>query len=95
MVTNASVFASGYVLDVTINNNGSSTVNGWIVNLPFDQDSQVEIFFGAEIETEGNTVIATPASWNQTIQPGQSWAFGFIGGHNGNFVEPPCIVVSP
>lgn len=86
----ADTWNNGYVVNVTVTNDGTSAVNGWQLALNFNQSPGVTNVWNAELATSGNTVNATNVSWNGNLGAGQSVSFGFQGTHNGNFVVPTC-----
>ncbi|WP_084645525.1 cellulose binding domain-containing protein [Marinimicrobium agarilyticum] len=86
----ADTWNTGYTLNVTVANEGSSAVSGWQVTLDFDQSPGISNSWNADLTTAGNTVTATNGSWNGNLSPGQSAGFGFQGTHNGNFALPEC-----
>ncbi|HTF82948.1 MAG TPA: cellulose binding domain-containing protein, partial [Cellvibrio sp.] len=86
----ADTWNNGYVVNVTVTNDGSSAVTGWQLALNFNQSPGVTNSWNAAISTSGNTVTATNVSWNGNLAVGQSVSFGFQGTHSGNFVLPTC-----
>ncbi|ACR11667.1 pectinesterase [Teredinibacter turnerae T7901] len=86
----ADTWGSGYVINVTVVNDGSSAIDSWQVELAFDQNPGVTGSWSANIEESGSTVIASNVSWNGFLESGQSTSFGFQGTHNGNFSLPSC-----
>src|SRR5690606_17169715 len=87
---NADTWNNGYVVNVTVTNDGNSAINGWQVALNFNQSPSATNSWNAEISSSGNTVTATNVSWNGNLGTGQSAGFGFQGTHGGNFVMPTC-----
>lgn len=85
-------WGSGYQLDVTVKNNGSTAVNGWNVTLNFNQNPQRTGGWNATFGGSGNTITASNVGWNGSVAPGQSVAFGLQGNHSGNFAAPTCTV---
>ncbi|MGB3612075.1 MAG: cellulose binding domain-containing protein [Cellvibrio sp.] len=81
---------NGYVVNVTVTNDGNAAINSWQVALNFNQSASVTNSWNAEISSSGNTVTATNVSWNGNLGAGQSAGFGFQGTHSGNFVMPTC-----
>lgn len=86
----ADTWNNGYVLNVTVTNDGNSAISGWQLTLDFSQSPSVTGSWNADISASGNTVTATDVSWNGSLAVGQSVSFGFQGTHNGNFVLPGC-----
>lgn len=89
-VTVANNWGSGYQLNVSVINNGSTTVNGWSLTLRFSENPQRTGGWNAVIGGSGNIVTASNLSWNGIIAPGQSASFGLQGNHDGSFVAPTC-----
>jgi beta-glucanase (GH16 family) len=85
-------WGSGYQLDVTITNSGSTTINGWNVTLTFSENPQRTGGWNAAIGGSGNLVTASNVNWNGMIAAGQSIGFGLQGNHDGSFVVPTCRV---
>lgn len=86
----ADSWSSGYVVNVTVTNDGNSAISGWQLGLNFNQSPRVTNSWNAGISASGNTVTATNVSWNGNLSVGQSVGFGFQGTHSGNFVMPAC-----
>ena len=90
------IFSPGYLLTVEITNNGTATsLGGWSVSLEFEHGITVDSSFNSQHSESGNTVTLSNVIWNANILPAQTWFFGFMGTHEGTFVEPTCTVVSP
>ena len=69
---NADTWNNGYVVNVTVTNDGNSAINSWQLALNFNQSPGVTNSWNAEISTSGNTVTATNVSWNGNLAVGQS-----------------------
>lgn len=65
-------------VDVTIKNNGKSTIDGWTVTIKADAKAQVEQSWNCEISLSGGTLTITPAEHNSTIEPNGEGTFGLI-----------------
>ena len=91
-VTPTNVWNDGYQLNVSVTNNSQTPIDHWTVALNFTEPAQVTGNWNAVI-TGGttNTVTASNASWNGTLQPGQSTSFGLHGNHDGSFNVPTCV----
>lgn len=85
-------WGSGYQLDVTITNSGSTAVNSWNVTLTFSKNPQRTGGWNATIGGSGNLVTASNVNWNGAIAVGSSVSFGLQGNHDGSFVVPTCKV---
>ncbi len=69
-------WSTGLVADVTIANNTSGTINGWI--LEFDLAADITQVWNAEIVKKvGSRYTIKAAAWNGSIAAGSSVAFGF------------------
>lgn len=86
----ADTWSTGYVVNVTVTNDGTSTLNGWNVWLNFDQSPGITNAWNADVEASGTGVTAWNGAWNGNLAVGQSTSFGFQGTHNGNFSLPDC-----
>jgi mannan endo-1,4-beta-mannosidase len=70
----------GFTANVTVTNNGGSTINGWTLTWNYTAGQTVsEPGWGAFVSQSGATVTATNEAWNGTIPPGGSASFGFNG----------------
>ncbi|MFC4063969.1 cellulase family glycosylhydrolase [Actinoplanes subglobosus] len=74
---------NGYQAQVTVNNNTSSQINTWKVELTFPAGTTVTQSWNATQAAGGNTYTFTPAGWNATIAAGASTSFGFIASGTG------------
>lgn len=75
-------FGSGFVYELQIHNPGPEFVEDWEVCLKFDENTQINNGFNAQtsvLPPPGNWYCFGPVAWNYTINPGQSWSFGFMG----------------
>ena len=80
-------WGSGFVGQIVISNNGSSTINGWNVSWTFSDGTVLTNSWNAVV-TGSNPYSASNMSWNATIQPGQSVTFGFQGSSSGSVAIP-------
>ncbi|MEU4156816.1 cellulase family glycosylhydrolase [Actinoplanes sp. NPDC026670] len=81
---------NGYQAQVTVNNNTSSQISTWKVELTFPAGTTVGQSWNATQAVSGNTYTFTPAGWNATIAAGASTSFGFIA--NGAGRPTNCLV---
>ena len=88
----ANNWGSGYQLDVTVKNGGSTQVNGWNVTLAFSESPQRTGGWNAAFGGSGNVIIASNVNWNGSLGSNQSALFGLQGNHDGSFVTPSCKV---
>lgn len=85
-------WTGGATVNVTITNNGSSTVNGWTATWTFTGDEKITSMWNATYTQSGSSVTARNASWNGTIQPGASVTFGFNISYTGSYSRPQITV---
>ncbi len=72
----SNAWSTGFTGDVTIQNTGSTTINGW--TLQFDLDAVITNIWNASVVSRvGSRYTITAASWNAAIAPGLVIAFGF------------------
>jgi hypothetical protein len=69
----------GFTANVTITNNGSSTIDGWTLTFSFPGDQKITSAWNAAVTQAGASVTAANLSYNATISPGGSQSFGFQG----------------
>ena len=75
-VTNS--WPGGYQAEVTVRNNGTSTVTAWSVAFNFPGTQQVSNAWNAVVTQSGQLVTARNASYNGTLAGGASTSFGMI-----------------
>jgi hypothetical protein len=69
-------WGTGYVAEITITNNGTSAINGWV--LAFDLPAGIVSLWNGEIVSRvGNRYTVRHRSYNAAIAPGQSITLGF------------------
>ncbi|WP_433790254.1 cellulase family glycosylhydrolase [Actinoplanes sp. CA-252034] len=81
---------NGYQAQVTVNNNTSSQISTWKVELTFPAGTTVTQSWNATQAGSGSSYTFTPAGWNATIAAGASTSFGFI--VNGTGRPTNCLV---
>ena len=89
-----SEWAGGFTANVTVNNTGSTTINGWVVTYAFPGDQQITNAWNATVTQSGANVTATNASFNATIAPGGNASFGFQGTWTNNDSPPTAFRVN-
>jgi len=74
--TVGSQWSSGFVLNATVTNNGTTSWKNW--TLSFTANYTITNIWGAEIVSRvGNVYTIRPAAYNRLIAPGGSVTFGF------------------
>jgi endoglucanase len=81
---------NGYQAQVTVNNNTSSQITTWKVELTLPAGTTITQSWNAAQAASGNTYTFTPVNWNATIAAGASTSFGFI--VNGTGRPTSCLV---
>jgi PKD repeat protein len=71
-------FTGTYLAEIFLSNYGTTPINGWQVWWQFPAGTSVFSPFNVTL-TGSNPYVATPASFNSTIQPGGWVSFGFMG----------------
>lgn len=76
---------NGFTASVRVTNTGQNAVNGWTVRWTWPSGQRVVgEGWDATVVNNGTTgAIASNASWNSVIRPGESVTFGFNGSHTG------------
>ncbi len=81
-------WGSGYCADITLTNNGSTTINDWV--FVFDLSADITTLWNAGTwsgnQAQGYT--ATNAGWNGTINPGGSVTIGYCANYSGSITPP-------
>jgi len=87
-------WATGFGASVTIANTGTATINGWTLVFAFPGNQTVTQLWNAGFTQTGATVTATSLSYNGTIAPGASVAFGFNGAYSGTNNKPTAFTLN-
>ncbi len=82
-------WGAGMTVDMTITNNGSSTISGWTLTWTFPGNQQISNLWGGSYTQSGSSVSVTSSSWNPTIgaNGGTTW-FGFNANYSGSNSVP-------
>ena len=78
----------GFGANVTINNTGSTTINGWTLTWSFANGQTITQLWNGSPTQSGSTVSVSNLSYNGTIAPGGNTNFGFNGSWNGSNSAP-------
>jgi hypothetical protein len=90
----ASQWPGGFSTNITITNNGSSTINGWNLQFTFPGSQQITQLWNGQVSQSGSHVSITNASYNGTIAPGQSVNLGFNGSWSGSNPNPTSFTLN-
>ncbi|TYB61888.1 beta-glucosidase [Nonomuraea sp. PA05] len=74
-----SQWATGYVIQVTVTNTGTTARNGWTVTFTLPAGHTISGGWNGTFTTSGQTVTVRHAGHNALLGPGASTAFGFQG----------------
>ncbi|MEO3868657.1 cellulose binding domain-containing protein [Nonomuraea sp. B12E4] len=72
-----SQWSTGYVIQVTVTNTGTATVNGWGVAFTLPSGHALTGGWNATMTVNGQAVTARGVAHNGTLAPGASASFGF------------------
>ncbi len=92
--TKTSEWAGGFVANVTINDTGSTAVNGWKLTFTFPGDQKLTSGWNATVTQSGSAVTATNASYDAAIAPGGNVSFGFQGTWTSNDTSPASFALN-
>ncbi|MDT0346172.1 glycoside hydrolase family 9 protein [Streptomyces litchfieldiae] len=79
---------SGFTSSVTIKNTGTTPISPWELTWTFADNQRITNAWNASVTQTGRDVVARPAAWNGTVQPGGSVNFGFQGTASGAVADP-------
>jgi endoglucanase len=77
--TVSSDWGSGFNVNVTVTNTGTSAIKSWTVAWTFGGSQKISSMWNANYTQSGSTVTATNASYNGAIAAGGNTSFGFQG----------------
>jgi hypothetical protein len=89
-----SEWAGGFTTNITVNDTGSTAINGWTLTFSFPGDQQVTSAWNATVTQNAKQVTAVNASFNATIAPGGNASFGFQGTWANNDTAPTAFAVN-
>ncbi|GAA1824117.1 hypothetical protein GCM10009682_50480 [Luedemannella flava] len=89
-----SSWGSGFQGEVTVKNNGTSTLNGWTTTWTNPSGVSITQLWNGTMTTSGSTVTVKNLSWNGTLAGGATATFGFLGSGSSSTV-PAVTCTSP
>ncbi|MFI5914404.1 cellulose binding domain-containing protein [Dactylosporangium sp. NPDC051541] len=92
--TNTSVWASGFVADVTVTNTGTTPIVDWVITFSFGGDQHITQSWNASWTQTAATATLTHATWNRIIPPGGSVTVGMYGTRTAPPTPPVTIYVN-
>jgi len=90
----ANDWGSGATVDVTINNEGTTAINGWNLQFTFPGNQQITNMWSATYTQSGSQVSVNNEAWNGTIPAGGSVTFGFNLTYSGTNSAPTDFVLN-
>jgi endo-1,4-beta-xylanase len=89
-----SQWSTGFQANVTIVNNGNTTISGWSLKWTFGAGQTFASTWSATYTLSAGVVTATNLDWNKTIAPGASTMIGFVGNWSGSNPVPATFTVN-
>ena len=87
-------WGSGFTAIVTINNTGSSTINGWELAYTFPGNQAISNAWNGTVSQSGSSVTVTDAGWNGNLAPNGSASFGFQATYSGSNAVPTTFTLN-
>jgi endoglucanase len=87
-------WSGGFQAQVTVDNTGTSTINGWTVAWKFPGDQKINDLWNATYTQTGESVSAVNESYSPTIAAGSSVAIGFTGTYTTSDASPTTFTVN-
>ena len=84
----------GFTANVTIANNGTSTINSWTLTFAFPGDHKITNAWNATVTQNGTSIAAANLGYNASIAPGGSQSFGFQGTWTARDTPPTAFSVN-
>lgn len=88
-----SQWASGFVVQVTITNNGPA-VTSWVLQYAYTGNQQLQSGWDADWSQSGQTVTVSHASWNGSLASGASVTDGAVFSYSGTNTAPTAFTVN-
>jgi hypothetical protein len=85
---------SGFGANVTINNTGTTAINGWTVNWTFAGNQRVTNAWIGRLVSPGPNVSIASESWSANIPAGGSLTFGFNASYTGTNTNPTAFTLN-
>ncbi|NLL72737.1 MAG: cellulase family glycosylhydrolase [Clostridiales bacterium] len=86
---------TGATVSITITNNSSTAINGWVLEWDYPSGQEVTNMWNASYTISGSTVTAGSLSYNENIPAnGGTVTFGFNISHSGNNQKPRAFTLN-
>ena len=89
-----SQWTGGFTAGVTINNTGTSAINGWTLKFTFPGDQHITSSWNGTASQSGESVTITNASYNGAIAAGGNTSIGFQGTWTNSDAAPSSFSVN-
>jgi hypothetical protein len=89
-----SVWAGGFVADVTVTNTGPVALDGWTIAFTFGGDQRITSSWNGNVTQSGAAVTVTPATWNRKLAPGATTTVGLMGSWTSDAAPPASVLCS-
>jgi hypothetical protein len=86
-----SSWSGGFQGQVVITDTGNSPTNGWTLTWTFPGNQQITSLWDGNYTQSGENVTVTNASYDGTIEPGDSLTIGFNGNYSGTNTAPSSV----
>ena len=83
-------WAGGFQANVTVQNNGSSSINGWTVTGALPSGVTISSLWNGTLTTSGSNITVKNAAYNGTIPGNGSTSFGFTANGNAGSLSLSC-----
>jgi endoglucanase len=90
----ANDWKTGATVNVAIQNNSSSAINGWTVNWTFADDQQITMLWNGSYTQTGKSVTVKNTAYNGLISANGSVSFGFNLSYSSGNSEPTSFIVN-
>ena len=87
-------WGSGAVVNVTVENTGSSPLSGWALEWTFPNAQNITNAWNTDLDQDGRAVRAGNASWNGSVAPQSSTSFGFQLSYSGSNTAPESFTLN-
>ncbi|KZS71136.1 hypothetical protein A4G29_18500 [Mycobacterium kansasii] len=92
--TPTALWNSGFTANYTITNTGTTPLTNWQLQFDLPTNESVTNLWNGQVSQSGTHYTVTPASYNGTIEPGNSVTVGFQAAQNGSYSPPTHLLVN-
>lgn len=84
-------WSSGYIAEITVNNNTGVAISGWQVTINYEDGSEITSSWNSELSGSDGSYVAENASWNGSIDDDSNTSFGYQVALAGSEVVEPTL----